>query len=165
MHSVYPNPPPTPSPTLPSPPTAQPADTHIDLQAGEKSYTRGDVETMGWGGSNIRQQSELSVAGSKNKEVEVGGGWVLVVGQWWQSERRWLQATIPARAQNNAYPVAWWGCAVHSVKSKTNVNTEGGQWRSLSLQKMLFLQLQGGCTQGPPARRGPRSYLTSSAAF
>lgn len=80
MHSVYPNPPPTPHSQ--SPPTTQPADTHIDLQGGEKSYIRGEVKTMGRGGSNIRQPSELSVAGSKNKAVwGVGGGTMATVRQ------------------------------------------------------------------------------------
>lgn len=65
MHSVYPNPPPTPHSQ--SPPTTQTVDTHIDQQGGEKSYRRGDAKTIGQGGSNIRQQSELSVAGSKKQ--------------------------------------------------------------------------------------------------
>lgn len=84
MHSAYPNlHPPTPRPQ--SPPSAPPADAHIDLQGGEKSYIRGDVKTMGRGGSVIRQQSELSVAGSKDKGVWGRGG---VVRQWRQSARR-----------------------------------------------------------------------------
>lgn len=80
MHSAYPNlHPPTPRSQ------SQPADTHIELQGGEKSYIRGDVKTMGRGGSDIRQQSELSVAGSKDKGVWGRG---VVVGQWRQSDRR-----------------------------------------------------------------------------
>lgn len=41
------------------------------------------------------------------------------------------------------------------MKFKTNINTKGGQWRLLSLQKMLFLQLQGGCTLNPPGAAWP----------
>lgn len=80
MHSEYPNPPLTPNPTLPSPPTTQRTDTHSDLQRGEESYMRGDVETMGRGGSNIRQQSELSLAGEQ-KQRRFGRG-VGGVRQW-----------------------------------------------------------------------------------
>ena len=45
---------------------------------------------MGLGGSNIRQQSELSVArGAKTKSFRAGGGGGgLMAGQWRQSARR-----------------------------------------------------------------------------
>lgn len=73
MHSVYPNPP----PTLPSLPTAQPTDTHIDLQGGEKSYTRGDMETMGPEEATSGNNLSCLWRGAKTKKI---GG--LVVGQW-----------------------------------------------------------------------------------
>lgn len=83
---------PPPHPTLSSPPTTQSTDTHIDLEGEEKSYIRGDMETMGREEATSGNNLSCLRQGAKTKKF---GG--LVVGQWRQSERRWLQATIPAR--------------------------------------------------------------------
>lgn len=74
---------PPPHPTLSSPPTTQPTDTHIDLEGEEKSYIRGDMETMGREEATSGNNLSCLRQGAKTKKL---GG--LVVGQWRQSERR-----------------------------------------------------------------------------
>lgn len=106
MHSVYPYLP----PSIPRTPRSHPLQppTHTSTYKEEKSHTWEDVENNG----TRRKQHQATiwaVCGGEQKQSRFGG---LMVGQWRQSARRWLQATIPARAQNNAYPVAWWGSAV-----------------------------------------------------
>lgn len=161
MHSVYPNPPPTPHSQ--SPPTTQPADTHINLQGGEKSYIRGDVETKGRGGSNIRPQSELSVAGSKNKAVRgVGGGTMATVRQ--KVTAGYHSCTSPEQCLS--CDLVGLRCALGEIQDKRK---HQGRTMALTLfTKDAFPSAAGeDAHRIPPAHRvpGQLSYLTSSAPF
>lgn len=55
-------------------------------------------------------------------------------------------------------------CAVGEIQDKRKHQREDNGAHSL-LQKMVFLQLQGGCIQNPPVQPGRLSYLTSSVPF
>lgn len=115
MHSVYPNPPPTPNPTPPSPPTTQPTDTHIDLQGGEKSYMRGDVETMG----RRRKQHQATiwaVCGGEQKQRSLGG-W------WWDNgdSQKEGDCRLPFLHGPRTMPILWLGgarCALGEIQDK-----------------------------------------------
>lgn len=99
MHSVDSSPPSNPHTPIP----ALPTDTHIDLQGGRKDvHEKRNNRTRG---SNIGQQSEPSVAASKNKGV--WGVW------WWDSgdSQKEGDCRLPFQHGPRTMPILWLGGA------------------------------------------------------
>ena len=108
---------------------------------------------MGLGGSNIRQQSELSVArGAKTKSFRAGGwGWGVDAGTMATVSKKVTAGYHSSTGPEQCLSCGLVGqrCAVGETQDKRKHQREDNGARSL-LQKMVFLQLQGGCTQNPP---------------
>lgn len=96
---------PPPHPTLSSPPTTQPTDTHIDLEGEEKSYIRGDMETMGREEATSGNNLSCLRQGAKTKRFGgVGGGTMATV-------RKKVTAGYHSCTGPRTMPILWLGGA------------------------------------------------------